>query len=524
MAALMAVLVAFKLVETLALIGIIVAAALAWLTSGATLSAIPPLKAIKAEMAQLYDSAKDPIFTALEVLNETAGVVAKVAPGAAEGVATADLKSHWEPPVDENLVSMHENVLPVEDDTFDRLCEEGGRLAGGLALLPISPIVPNAIEDGLKDALGGLTGGMSDWFCGESGGPPPTPPPQPVNKRYPRTDAMDRCRNEELTPDQVVLAAQDPKNFHTDSCDESSADAEAAQPDAQTGECQDGKDCSESGPYEKHAAMAREQCDPTTSPVPYQYSYQTRPGTVTYRYVDKVGWVRGTPEYGQPVFNGNQSRPPCGPASVKPSVAAGYQKTVRAKPGGEVQPVCSDEAAPPLPPLERRDPREISVKFTEVRHVLLCQKSEQEPVEVGDAKAADDSGDPKFPKRVRGDLKLGSEAFQMRVFVRTDRVAARAERAVKLSLWGGKAPEAYLPPGQELRSFAFARAEYFYDGVEAADAWMWNMSWRARLRHFRLPEDPGDRGALWAKAAIAFGKNEPALSGGINLVEAEIAH
>ncbi|HXK18794.1 MAG TPA: hypothetical protein VNG33_13380, partial [Polyangiaceae bacterium] len=76
-----------------------------------------------------------------------------------------------------------------------------------------------------------------------------------------------------------------------------------------------------------------------------------------------------------------------------------------------------------------------------------------------------------------------------------------------------------------LRPFAFAQAEYFYDGTESIDAWMWNMNWRARLRLFRLPGETEDRGALWAKSQIAFGvEGAQGLESGIHLVEAEIAH
>jgi hypothetical protein len=524
MAALIAILVAFKLAETLALIGIIVAAALAWFTGGASLSAIPPLKGVAGEMKDLYDTCKDPIFTALEVLHDTAGVVAAVSPGAADGVASADIKAHWAPPVDQYLVAKNLNALPVEDDTFDKLCNEGGKLAGGLALEPLV-FIPGGIKDALSDALGDLTGSMSDWFCGESGGPTPSPPARRETKLFPRTEEMERCQHETLSPSQAALAAQDPEHFHTPACDESSADVDAAKPDSSTGACRSGQDCSESGPYEQHAEMARQQCDPTTSPAPFGYTYQTRSATVSYRYNSKAGWVRGTPEYKQPALVADQATPPCGPQALRPSVGVGYQKQVRAKRGGEVQPLCSDEAAPVLPPLGPNDPREVTVEFVEVRHMLSCKKSVLEPIEVSNSKAADDSGDPKYPKRVRGDLKLGGEVFQIRTVVHKSDAATAANKAVKLSLWGAKAPEVAHPPGYGLAPFAFAQAEYFYDGTEGPDAWMWNMNWRARLRRFRLAEDVEDRRIFFAKTAVPFTTQDSLeFQKDLLAVEAEIAH
>jgi hypothetical protein len=521
MAALIAILVAFKLVETLAIIGIIIAAALAWVTGGSTLSAVPPLKVVQQEMRSLYDTTKEPIFTALEVLHDTADVVAKVAPGAAQDVAEADLAEFWQPEVQETgVVYMRESALPVEDDTFDHLCERGGKLAGDLAMKPLP--LPGAIKDPVKDALGSLTGGMSDWFCGDSGGPPPNPPPQSVKKRFPRTNEMEECQHEVLSAQELAQAAQDPEAFHTPACDESTADADAAEPDDHTGECRTGADCSESGPYETHAKLAREQCEPTTFPGPYSYTYQVQTGRVLYTFDKKLGWIRGEPELDAPGLV-KASRPPCGPKSVQPTVAVGYEKIVRAKRGGELQPLCSNELPPVLPAVGPSAPTSITVEFTNVNHMLTCEKWVKEPVQVGDADSSGDSGDGKLPKRVNGDVTLGGEAFQTRVFVKTAQDASSAASVVKLSLWGAQSPEAELPVGHELRQFGFAQAEYFYDGTDERAEWMWNMKWRARLRRFRLPEDVVVRSDLWGKCQINFGevgKMRTAMA----QVEAEIAH
>lgn len=553
MAALIAVLVALKLVEGLALVGIIIAAALAFFTGGSSLSAIPPLKAVAAEMSDLYDTLKDPIFNALEILHSTADAVALATPAAARQVAKDDLTAHSSSLVDGGeLVAMRTTQLPVEDDTFDKLCHEGGSVAGTLALEPFAPIIPGGIRDELSSALGDLTGAMSAWFCGESDGPPPSPPPMRKDKPYPRTEGMDHCQYDKLSALERERAKQDPANFQTEACTESRKDAEAAAPDEITGECQRGRDCSESGPYEVRAQLARSQCSPTSSPPPHQYSYQTRAGKVTYRYT-KAGWVRGTPEYAPPTFVKDQARPPCGPESVSPSVAVGYEAHVRATPGGDVQPLCSNEVAPTLPPLSPDDPPEQVVEFTEVRHMLSCVKSVLEPIKVSDAQGVDDSDDSgdtkdtsgskdaedtkstgdssgsdddkKYPKRVRDGLQLGSEIFQVRAVIRTKQVAAKAERAVKLSLWGADAPSAEPPTGHELAPFAFAQAEYFYDGTEGADAWMWNMNWRARLRVFRLPTETDDKSIFLRKVALAFGLESGAkFAVNLLMVEKQIAH
>src|SRR5664280_917773 len=58
MAALLAILVTIKLVEGIAILGMFIAAALAWVTFGATLTAIPPLRTIQQAMNTAYKTGR----------------------------------------------------------------------------------------------------------------------------------------------------------------------------------------------------------------------------------------------------------------------------------------------------------------------------------------------------------------------------------------------------------------------------------------------------------------------------------
>jgi hypothetical protein len=245
-----------------------------------------------------------------------------------------------------------------------------------------------------------------------------------------------------------------------------------------------------------------------------------RDGSVVYTYDEKLGWVRGEPTLHEPRL-ATQPHPACGPGSVKPTVASGYEKVVRDKPGAEVNPLCSSEVAPLLPPLGRDAATSITVEFTQVIHVLSCMKWVSEPVETSGGEGAGDSGDAKLPKRIRGGLKLGSEVFQTRTVVKTPLASLPAERIVKLALWNAESPAAQPPVGHELRRYGFAQAEYFYDGAEDAADWMWNMNWRGRLRRFRLPSDAALRAELWDSC---FTTHQDHLEVPMHLVEAEIAH
>jgi hypothetical protein len=239
-----------------------------------------------------------------------------------------------------------------------------------------------------------------------------------------------------------------------------------------------------------------------------------------YTYQEKLGWVREEPSFHEPRLE-TGFVPPCGPASVKPSVATGYEKVAREKPGAEVTPVCSSEVAPLLPPLGPNAATSVTVEFAQVVHLLSCMRRVSEPIEATTGEGADDSGEDKYPKKIRGDIKLGSEVFQTRAVVKTLLSGLPAERIVKLALWNAEAPAGEPPVGHELRQYGFAQAEYFYDGTEEAADWMWNMNWRARLRRFRLPDEAALRASLWDRCFIAF---KDRLEQSLHRVEAEIAH
>ncbi len=121
MAALLAVLVTIKLIESIAILGIIVAGALAWLTGGATLSAIPPLKSVQGQMHEAYEEVKDPIYTGLEALHDVSEAVKTAAPLGAFAVAAADIQTYGKPTVEAGVAIGTRFDLPVSDGSFDQL-------------------------------------------------------------------------------------------------------------------------------------------------------------------------------------------------------------------------------------------------------------------------------------------------------------------------------------------------------------------------------------------------------------------
>jgi hypothetical protein len=479
MAAVLAILVALKLVELLAIVGMIIAAGLAWITFGATLAAIPPLKSLQQTMSQVYGKLKDPVYSALEVLHNVADAVKTVTPVA----ATAAFAS-------ENGIAVPTRLtLPVEDDEFEALCGRAGELAVGLAFLPLDPVPAlGELRGPLSSAAGEMTEALSQWFCGDGSGSPPSYSTK-VKKSYPFTTDDEECKKS----GQSSATSQ---STSEDVCSRSTKHQQAAKPDDKTGSCRDGEDCSATGPYETRVALARDQCDPTKNPKPFKYYYQQRHVSVQYEWTGEH-WKRLEPHYDEP-RRIESGRPPCGPRQVAPTLAEGYNRVVRSGMDvSEVRPVCSTERPPAVNPRERpQKGKRITVEYDEVSHILGCVTEVKETMQISDAESGGDGGDDKSPKKLEADVRLGGEDFQIRSLVRDDLDKLRSRRLVRLALWDRPDPE---NPLSELRRFAnvgFAQAEYFYDGDEDREAWMWNMKWRARLVRFRLSDDSETLSAL----------------------------
>jgi hypothetical protein len=165
----------------------------------------------------------------------------------------------------------------------------------------------------------------------------------------------------------------------------------------------------------------------------------------------------------------------------------------------EVIPACSDETAPGYTPSKGSKDVTETVKFTQVTHVLSCERKELIRVPVSeDQSPGKVDGNSKSPKRVLGDATLGDEHFQVRAVIQGSVEPREAQRLVRLGQWGKPDPVNPLERLRDLGGFTFAQAEYFYDREQGRDAWMWNMYWRARLVRFDMPKDDDAKDRLRA--------------------------
>jgi hypothetical protein len=486
MAALLAVLVTIKLVEGAAIVGAVIAAGLAWFTGGTSLAAIPPLNALRANMASLYEEAKDPIFTALEALKDAADAIKAAAPAASDTVVQSDIEENAAI-VLAGFASPTVEELPVEDDAYEELCRKAGEFPVQMAKKALGDLPGvDAVLSALEGPMGNMTHSLSAWFCGDGENSVPNLDQELDKAAQPRTEKTRACESEKMAPS----VAGDEKNATSALCAEADAERQAAEPD-EYGRCKHGYDCSLGGPYDRTVIAAREQCDPNSIPKPKTYRYQTETGRVTYTWKNSR-WVRGTPEITKSWVNEEPTKKlPCAVSGIFPRLVYQYNRNVHPNAqSAEVLPACSDEHAPRYTPPKGSNNITETVKFTQVTQVLSCERKETIHVPVSEDKSPGKVAEnTKSPKRVLGDAKLGDEHFQVRALMQGSTELRESQRLVRLGLWGKPDPTNPLESLRELGGFSLAQAEYFYDGREGRDAWMWNMNWRARLVRFAMPKD-----------------------------------
>jgi hypothetical protein len=521
MAALMALLIAVKLMEGLCILGMILAAALAWPTFGASLALLPPLASAQQSIHEAYEPLKKSVDSALDILHLVENIVKTAAPIAATAIVTEELVTGGMQPADAGFVQSGAapggnpvaSPLPLETDTFSTLCDKGGEELATVIALPIQKLDPSGwVEGALKAAANAMTGAFETWLCGGGSSKPPSMD-RNETRLFPRIEATDACEqpNADASTDDQAKACEERSKY------ELSADGE-------TGGCAAKADCSLRGEYQQRLADAREQCSPTSPPPHYPqarapsfYWYQQRDGTVTYTWSAKTGtWQRGDPEYAPPTavpphvldeegleqpVPAAASRPPCGPSSVNPSVAEGYHRALRdSNDVNDVLPVCSTEHPPLVPPLPGESTK-VDVSFTEVLNILGCKRSVPVHIEFGDGPPPE-GGDARSPLRVLDGVPLGDESFRLRALVHGHFDGAYERRLVRLALHGHEEGPKPLAALAGLGDFSVAAAEYYYGRNEPREVWMWNMKWRARLRRFDVPG--GGLSALLSGACAAL--------------------
>lgn len=501
MAALLAVLVALKLVEMITGIAIVAISVIAFFLPGSA-AAIPPIGQLRSGVIEAHEALSPGIHTALEAMHVAATGVRTLVPVASQASSVEIVASQPGSPAQVGFAIPMQATLPTEDGSFGEICAKSGDYVGDLTRWALEPLpVGGTIRGIVADATSDLVRSRGDWFCGDEGG---SPPKTTVEHRYTFPQLRERARCEAIHPDASGYSA----GAHATVCDEAERvelDSEpnergdCAGPSYATGEpieCDDPRH-----PYHERAWLARRDCSPDAEDDDERgkrrdFQYQERRFTRSYLFEDGRWKVAST----QPEERASERWLHVRDAALRPCgrrhapIASAWNDGRDAGAGRtDLAPVCSD-AAPPDDTGHEGERRELAHR--EVTRVFGCGSKTKRRYEVPKGEGGKPADvEREVPQRLVEGAQLGAEPFQIRAGVIREALGERATRLLALTF--GRAREAGAferDPSLQLGRIAVAQAEYYHDGPEHADpaSHLWSMRWRARLRRFTWPGGDGD--------------------------------
>jgi len=475
MAALLATLVAVKLTETLAIIGIALATAIGWFVPPAAAS-IAPLTEVMLSARKTYAQLEDPVHAGLRTLHTTARTISTAVPALSQA-RVLDVVQQFSPPARVGIAVPASWTLPVENGEYSLLCDRAGELTGELVMLPLSAV---GVDDFLSGPISDLTGGNADWFCGAGGSEAPRTT-LTIETAHPELPARARCRaaGERLTEGE----GGDPRRVQA-LCRDALAEERRSQPDPQSGECE--TDCGAEGAYVGRAVLARIACEPPLRGSGTEldgFLWQER--KVRRSYVRRGGrtLVATTEVLEGPTLE-RGDRPPCGRDGMHDEAWQAQAGDPLDAPDGWPRPVCDTFVVPS----RAREGWEDGI---EVVHVLGCTSSRRETRQASGAGNGAQRDDDQVPLALDASARMGGEHFQLRAAVGGDAASGERFAGALAAASHGRAAGPVAPAAGRL---AIAQAEFYFDAAAPAELSLWQMRWRTRLRRFRLDGSAGSDG------------------------------
>lgn len=488
MAALIAILIALRLVQGLCTLAAAILFALGPITFGAT---VPPANLAAQQVYQFqnyYNKAKKTIFRVLEGIHQLEKFVSITVPSVATASALWEAARHHDA-ADGAFALPPALTLPVEIDEFNRLCGKGARFVSSLAFAPLGDDIKNVLGDVVESASESL----SSFLCGDGSTQIPSLSKK-EEKGFPEIEGAERCSSKAECADLVNNPEMEER-------------AAAAKPTGE-GECQPGQDCSRTGPYEQRAILARDQCEPRPGFTPHSYSYRAIVYDIEYEYkahrweVVKKEKANTASAFGRrqaDEYVDDSNHPPCGPDGV-----IGDEWNRLAYPPGAraLVPLCTSGEEPPASP--RGGQTKTTIQRTEVTHLFGCKvwvTHKQDLAKKEDAFGAE-GNKKRSPMRVEEEVKLDTETFFIRTVAFGSKPGPQELRdGVKLATWNQpttddgsvveEVEDVLSSVGQILGHISVAQSEYYFEdilGTTPREDLMWRPNWTARLRRFQLAD------------------------------------
>jgi len=491
MAALLAVLVALKLVELVITMAILAIAIASFFAPGLA-GAIPPLADVRQKVQTTHDRLRPSIYGALDALHTAARGIRVLVPAASQQRVIESVRAHYHPPAQAGFALPPRPTLPTQDGSFSTLCDRAGQYTGKLTSWALEPVLSSEVAALIGGAVEGLTESRADWFCGTDGHPPRTKVEH--EHEYPFLAARERCQQfDSQAPDYAQRAADE----HARLCAQAETDEQDSEPAKPTGHC--AARCEAEGPYEERAARARYACAPDQNGDNHLYAFHWQERRYTRTYVhERSGWVRASSdeqeEHGARYVRRKGDRRPCGEAHA--SVSPGWQPIGHDPDTGAALPLCGNAAPPKWP--GRAGSRHALV-HTEVTRIFGCKRKVVQRYDLDADQLDAEQAETKVPQDLLADAVLGEAPFQIRAAVLGELPDDGPEGVQRIATWGYEQPAAIgdaLPDPRELGRVAIAQAEYFYalEHPETPPAdFMWSMRWQARLRRVQLTGESAQR-------------------------------
>ncbi|MCB9666540.1 MAG: Tad domain-containing protein [Myxococcales bacterium] len=518
MAALLAILVALKLISTVAIVVIgLLSIAAVYGCGPLCTKAIPTVRKTRTAVDKAYDVLKKPILMVLEALHCGEIGLRYGIPVISQARTLAEISPAYKPPVRLGVIWPIYAQLPVEDDAFDTLCTKAGQYAGELASIPFQSIGIGFI---IKEPIAALAKTFPSYFCGASMGAG-DPPSYEWAKKVPKpglgTPAYEDCYNEESSSENPDEA-----------CAQAERELEESFPQGEEAAC-------ENALCEKRLSDGRRNCEPKQGRDLKGYMWYERDVTRYYTKdkMNRVYELTAKRAYGPSILigrsnsaasgemtmpTGSKSPPPCGQKQTLGGSA--LQNNVRSDWTtwnlDLSEPVCHEKFKTPEQ-FKIGTGEEIAVKYKEIQHVVGCVEQVKRKVEVDetlgskvpvpDSIQVEGAGDgegtssesiscfthddaARSPQRVLESAVQGEEDFQLRSIVIGKRPKDQTRPLLRLAAWGKETESFSTSLAKTLQNasvLSLAQAEFFFNGKDDRGEWMWHMRWRARLRRFRMP-------------------------------------
>jgi hypothetical protein len=506
MGALVAILLALKVIEMLLSALLVILSAIAWFVPAAA-TQIPVVNAERTVARQTHESARRVVDPLLVVLHATEGVVRVVMPIATMTRTALDVQSEYgdvvgdvPPPTLPTRLT-----LPVQSDRYEVLCERAQDLLSDL-VTSATNLVPG-IGYVLGAAMNGVIGAVADYYCRGADAPEAK---IEIERTLPQSEAGRRCEDAQLRLSADLSA-----------CHEWQRELVERRPERASGDCLDPR-----GSCEDNLWLARRTCDPgdrrlqrfsfARAHVVESLTYTAAGWTTTsYQYsrVEHVnypdfaaavpGAARGPARALPPPAPAPSDERPCAPARTARSVRGWSAPNLRVRDANasprdpsSVIPLCT--LGREEPETAGRAPARIgattTLEYEAVKHVYACSIKVERELEVPEdwQRPPRRDDDRRAPYKLEEGVTLGDETFQIRGFVGLGRLpSARAAEGLRVAAWQRDlGAERWVGLARPLGRFSLAQAEYYYDhdGSEPPAEWLWNMKWRARLVRFTLPE------------------------------------